>query len=68
MEDSVMKYAEAVKTLRKKMIMSQMEFADFIGVSYGTVNRWENDRFTPTIKAKRKLAPLFKKYGIGVDE
>ncbi len=63
-----MNYAEAVKALRKKMIMSQMEFADYLGVSFGTVNRCENDRFTPTIKAKRKLAPLFKEYGIGVDE
>lgn len=68
MEDSVINYAEAVKVLRKKMIMSQMEFADYLGVSFGTVNRWENDRFTSNIKAKRKLAPLFKKYGIEVDD
>lgn len=68
MEDSVMNYAEAVKALRKKMIMSQMEFADYLGVSFGTVNRWENDRFTPTVKAKRKLAPLFEKYNIEVED
>ncbi len=63
-----MNYAEAVKTLRKKMIFSQMEFADYLGVSFGTINRWENDRFTPTVKAKRKLAPLFKEYNIEVTE
>lgn len=63
-----MNYAEAVKSLRKKMIMSQMEFADYLGVSFGTVNRWENDRFTSSIKAKRKLAPLFKKYNIQVED
>ena len=63
-----MNYAEAVKALRKKMIMSQMEFADYLGVPFGTVNRWENDRFTPTIKAKRKLASLFKKYKIEMKE
>lgn len=63
-----MNYAEAVKALRKKMIMSQMEFADYLGVSFGTVNRWENDRFTPTVKAKRKLAPLFEKYNIEVED
>lgn len=68
MEDSVMNYAEAVKALRNKMIMSQMEFADYLGVSFGTVNRWENDRFNPSIKAKRKLAPLFKKYNIQVED
>ena len=68
MEDSVINYTEAVKNLRKKMILSQMEFAEYLGVSFGTVNRWENDRFTPTIRAKRKLSPLFKKYGIEVDD
>ena len=50
------------------MILSQMEFADYLGVSFGTVNRWENDRFMPTVKAKRKLAPLFEKYNIEVDD
>lgn len=68
MEDSLMNYAEAVKSLRKKMIMSQMEFADYLGFSFGTINRWENDRFNPSIKAKRKLAPLFKKYNIQVED
>lgn len=63
-----MNYAEAVKALRKKMILSQMEFADYLGVSFGTVNRWENGKFTPTVKAKRKLALLFKKYKIEVSE
>lgn len=63
-----MNYAEAVKTLRKKMILSQMEFADYLGVSFGTVNRWENDRFTPIVKAKRKLALLFEKYNIEVED
>lgn len=63
-----MKYSEAIKLLRKKMILSQMEFADYLDVSFGTVNRWENDKFTPIVKMKRKLAPLFKKYGIEVNE
>lgn len=63
-----MKYSEAVKLLRKKMILSQMEFADYLDVSFGTVNRWENDKFVPTVKMKRKLAPLFKKNGIEVNE
>lgn len=62
-----MNYAEAVKTLRKKMILSQMQFADYLGVSFGTVNRWENDRFTSTVKAKRKLAPLFEKHEVKID-
>ncbi len=48
--------------------MSQAEFADQLGVSFQTVNRWERGTHEPTIKAKRKLAPYFKKYKIEVNE
>ena len=63
-----MVYSEAIKTLRKKLILSQTEFAKLLGVSYATVNRWESGHFDPTIKSKRKLAPYFKKYKIEVDD
>ena len=63
-----MTYKEAIKALRNKMILSQMEFAKEIQVSFATVNRWEMGKYEPTIKAKRKLAPYFKKYKIEVDE
>ena len=35
-----MNYAEAIKRLRNKMLMTQTEFANMLGVSFGTVNRW----------------------------
>lgn len=63
-----MKYSEAIKLLRKKLILSQVEFAELLGVSYMSVNRWETGKCEPTIKAKRKLAPLFKENGIEVEE
>jgi transcriptional regulator with XRE-family HTH domain len=63
-----MTYAEAIKKLRNKMILSQIELAEKLGVSFVSVNRWEKGTHKPTIKAKRKLAPLFEKYGIEVDE
>ena len=59
---------KSIKELREKMILSQTEFAKELGVSFASVNRWENGQFEPTIKVKRKLAPYFKKYKIGVDE
>lgn len=62
-----MTYAEAVKLLRKKLMLTQTEFAEFIGVAFGTVNRWEGGQYDPTMKMRRKLAPLFKKYGIEVE-
>lgn len=61
-----MDYSEAIITLRKKMLLTQVEFAEKLGVSFATVNRWENGHYDPTMKAKRKLAPLFKKYRIDV--
>ena len=63
-----MDYQKSIKELREKMILSQTEFAKELGVSFASVNRWENGQFEPTIKVKRKLAPYFNKYKIGVDE
>lgn len=63
-----MKYFEAIKKLRKKMILTQTEFAEMFKVSFGTVNRWESGKYQPTIKTKRKLQPFFDKYNINVDE
>ena len=60
----LMTYAEAIKKLRSKMLLTQMEFAQFLGVSFASINRWETGRFEPTMKIKRKLAPLFKEYRI----
>lgn len=62
-----MTYAEAIKKLRCKMLLTQMEFAQFLGVSFASINRWETGRFEPTMKIKRKLAPLFKEHGIEVE-
>ena len=63
-----MTYAEAIKKLRSKMLLTQMEFAQFLGVSFASINRWETGRFEPTMKIKRTLAPIFRKYRIEVEE
>ena len=63
-----MEYRDAIKCLRKKLLLSQVEFAQMMGVAFITVNRWEKGNNIPTFKYKRKLAPLFKKYLIEVNE
>lgn len=63
-----MTYAEAVKILRKKMLLTQMELAEKLGVAFISINRWEKGHCEPTMKAKRMLAPLFKQYGIKVED
>lgn len=62
-----MEYHLAIRELRQKMFVSQEELAEMLGVSHITVNRWENQKYEPTIKAKRKLQELFIKYNI-IDE
>ncbi|MCY2902855.1 helix-turn-helix domain-containing protein [Mycoplasmopsis arginini] len=57
-------YADAIKELRNKMLLSQEEFAKVLGVSFASINRWENGKHEPTIKIKRKLRALFNEYGV----
>lgn len=63
-----MEWSVLVKTLRCKLLLTQAEFAEFIGVSFATVNRWENDGHEPTMKTKRCLMRLFKRYNIQLTE
>ena len=39
--------AEQVKNLRKQLGLSQEAFAERLGVSFATVNRWENGKAKP---------------------
>jgi len=59
-----MNYQEKIKALREVLLISQTELAEMLGVSFASVNRWENGKHEPTIKAKRKLRELFRKNGI----
>lgn len=56
------------RKIKKKMLLTQTEFANLLGVSFGTVNRWESGKYEPTMKIKRKLAPYFEKYMIEVED
>lgn len=61
-----MDYKGMIKALREKLILSQEELAVLLGVSYVSVNRWENGHHEPTIKVKRKLVQMLKENGIEV--
>lgn len=49
-----------VKALRKRLGLSQVKFAAALGVSFCSVNRWENDKTEPMRWAKRLLDELDK--------
>ena len=61
-------YQKAVKELRDKLIMTQMEFAIYLGVAYESVNRWEAGTHKPTTKIKKKIVELCRANNIEVKE
>ncbi len=50
-----MKINEVVKMIRLKTNLSQMAFAEQIGVSFSTINRWENGKASPNRLAIRAI-------------
>ena len=54
-----MDWAKTIKLLRTKLLITQAELASLIGVSFASINRYENGRREPTMKIKRKLMKLF---------
>ena len=62
-----MKYANAIRKLRRKLLLTQNEFAELLGVKLVTVSRWESGKFEPTMRVKRKLRELFEKNNIEIE-
>jgi putative transcriptional regulator len=48
-------FPEAVKEVRRQLALSQEELAHALGVSFATVNRWENGRTLPSKLAQRQF-------------
>jgi transcriptional regulator with XRE-family HTH domain len=48
----------AIKALREHLHLTQEVFASILGVSFATVNRWENGKTTPTGDYARVLQTL----------
>lgn len=49
---------ELMKQIRSAADMSQKELAEYMGVTFATVNRWENSKATPNRIAQEKLYEL----------
>ncbi|MDD6917727.1 MAG: helix-turn-helix transcriptional regulator [bacterium] len=59
-----MDYSVIVKRIRETLLITQVELAEQLGVSFATVNRWEKGHHEPTITQKRKIRDFCKKHGI----
>ncbi len=51
-----MDYTIILKRIRQQSLLSQKDFADAIGVSFSTVNRWENGKNIPNFKDLKKIS------------
>jgi len=52
---------EEIKNIRLKMMITQTEFTELLGISFASVNRYENGKSNPTFKVKTKLAEIKKR-------
>ena len=52
-----------VRELRKRTGLTQEQFAAKIGVTFPTINRWENGRAKPSPLATQKIEELLRKMG-----
>ena len=53
--------SKIVKELRTEMRLTQEQFAAKIGVTFSTVNRWENGKGKPSPLAMKQIEELYQK-------
>lgn len=59
--------SELVKALRRELKMTQEELAHELGITVGTVNRWENGRFRPSKLARATISDCAQRHGLSID-
>ena len=53
-------FPQMVKEVRRQLALSQEELAHALGVSFATVNRWENGKTIPSKLAQRQFEQFCK--------
>ena len=51
-------FSQFVRKLRRSLGLTQEQFAVKVGVTFSTVNRWENGRGTPSPLAMRRITAI----------
>ncbi len=62
-----MSFCDDIKIVRQRSLMSQETFAQTLGVSFTTVNRWETGKSKPSYKTMKLIDEFCKKNGIDFD-
>lgn len=60
-------YPATIIKLRAKLNLSQMDLASLLGVSFTSVNRWENGKYQPTKLAKEKIRLICEENNIQME-
>jgi len=59
---------DLILTIREQLKISQEELAKLIGISFATVNRWENGHSSPNKAAQLRLYDICKERGVDLEE
>lgn len=62
-----MDISRSIKGIRRKCLLSQLDFANELGVSFSTVNRWENNKAIPNYQALKKIKGFCVKNNLPFD-
>lgn len=62
-----MTFSEQVKSVRAKLLLSQEQLAEKLGVSFVTVSRWESKGIEPSFLTKARFDKFCEENGIVFD-
>lgn len=62
-----MSFSTDIKAIRQKSLLSQEAFAQILGVSFTTVNRWETGKSKPSYKTMKLIDNYCKENSIDFD-
>lgn len=60
--------SDFVRHLRRRLGLTQEELAHSLGITVGTVNRWENGRFRPSKLARATILEFARRNGLSGQE
>lgn len=55
--------AQLIRKLRERLGLTQEKFAAKLGVTFPTINRWENNRAKPSPLAMQRIEQMLKQMG-----
>ncbi len=64
----IMSFAEQVKNICTELKLSQEGLAQILGVSFATINRWENGNYNPSRLAKKAFQDFCKKHNVCIED